>query len=104
MSYTVSFHPEVERNYTDAYGWYEDKQPGMGEKFIKAVRKKVEETAHHAETFESNDHATFRETLVDFFPYRIIFRLYENEREIFISSFQYTLEKKIRKKNKENTV
>ena len=40
MSFTYRFHPDTEKDYSEAYEWYEEKLSGLGERFIKAVRKK----------------------------------------------------------------
>lgn len=40
MSYTCLFHLLTQQDYDEAY---EDKQKGLGERFVKAVRKKIEE-------------------------------------------------------------
>jgi hypothetical protein len=40
MGYKYRLHPEADKDYTDAYAWYEYQQNGLGEKFIIAVRKK----------------------------------------------------------------
>jgi hypothetical protein len=53
MSYTYRLHPLTKQDYDEAYEWYEDKQKGLGERFLKAVRKKIEEiiyisSIHHS--------------------------------------------------------
>ena len=49
MSYTYRLHPLTKQDYDEAYEWYEDKQKGLGERFLKAVRKKIEEIVLHPE-------------------------------------------------------
>jgi len=36
MSYSYKFHPLTKKDYNEAYEWYEDKQKGLGERFLKA--------------------------------------------------------------------
>jgi plasmid stabilization system protein ParE len=47
MSYTYRFHPLAKKDYDETYAWYEDKQNGLGERFLKAVRSKIEEIVLH---------------------------------------------------------
>ncbi|MBI3235037.1 MAG: type II toxin-antitoxin system RelE/ParE family toxin [Bacteroidetes bacterium] len=62
MSYTYRLHPLIRQDYDEAYAWYEDKQKGLGERFIKAVRQKIEEIAVHPEVYgsRSNKHSVKR--------------------------------------------
>jgi hypothetical protein len=43
MNYTCRFHPLTKQDYDEAYEWYEDRQKGLGERFLEAVRNKIEE-------------------------------------------------------------
>ena len=43
MNYSYQLHPLVKKDYDEAYEWYEEKQKGLGERFIKEVRKKIDE-------------------------------------------------------------
>ena len=43
MKYIVSFHPLVEKEYTEAVEWYEKQQKGLGNRFIEAVGLKMNE-------------------------------------------------------------
>lgn len=37
MSYQLVFHPEADREYVEAYQWYEKEQKGLGARFEKMV-------------------------------------------------------------------
>jgi len=47
MNYTCRFHPLTKQDYDEAYEWYEDRQKGLGERFLEAVRNKIEEILLH---------------------------------------------------------
>jgi plasmid stabilization system protein ParE len=34
--------PRAERDIQSAYDWYESQEPGLGERFLQAVRKRLE--------------------------------------------------------------
>jgi hypothetical protein len=69
MSYTYRFHPLAKQDYDEACAWYEDKQKGLGERFLKAVGLKIEEIVLHPEVYGSKGNKKFREAAVIFFPY-----------------------------------
>lgn len=75
MSYSFHLHPNVSKDYNEAYEWYEDKQKGLGERFIKAVRIKIEEILLHPEMFGSKGNKRFRAATVDFFPYLVVYKI-----------------------------
>ncbi len=100
MNYTYLMHPLVKRDYDDAYRWYEDKQKGLGERFIQAVRIKIEKIAMHPEIYGRRDNKKFREARVDIFPYLIVYKINKGKKEIYISSIHHMRKhprKKIRK-------
>jgi plasmid stabilization system protein ParE len=90
MSYSYLLHPLAVEDYKEAYAWYEERQPGLGERFIKAVRFKVDEIVQHPETYGSRDRKMFREAQLDFFPYLIVYKIHKRKREIFIASIHHT--------------
>ncbi len=90
MSYTYRLHPSATQDYYEAFIWYEEQQKGLGEKFIKAVRQKIEAIAFRPEAYGSRNNRRFREARVDFFPYLIVFKIRKKTKEIFISSIHHT--------------
>jgi len=100
MSFVCGFHPDIEKDYSQAYEWYEDKLAGLGERFIKAVRRKIEQIAEHPQAFGRRADKTYREAQVDFFPYLIIYKVYKAQNEIFICSIHHTKKQPRRKYRK----
>lgn len=90
MGYTVRFHPLVRQDYSDAYVWYEEKQKGLGERFLQSVRLKIEEISKQPQTYGSRSRKVFREAQVDFFPYLIVFKINKSTKEIFVASVHHT--------------
>ena len=90
MSYTYYLHSLAVKDFSDGYAWYEDKQAGLGEKFIKAVRNKIDEITLNPEIYGSRSRKIYREAKVDFFPYLIVYKLRTRKKEIFISALHNT--------------
>ncbi len=90
MSYTYWLHPLTKQDYYEAYEWYEDKQKGLGERFILAVRNKIAEIVVRPKVYGSRGNKKFREAEVDVFPYLIIYKINVRKKEIYISSIHHT--------------
>lgn len=82
MSYALRIHLLTRQDYYEAYHWYEDKQKGLGERFIHAVRKKIEEIVMHPEVYGSRSNKRFREAEVDVFPYIIVYKINKLKRNL----------------------
>jgi len=90
MSYTYHLHPLAVEDYTEAYAYYEGKQTGLGERFLKAVRFKIEDIVQQPENYGSRDKKQYREVKVDYFPYLIIYKIHKRKRTIHIGSIHHT--------------
>ena len=89
MSYICILHPKTEEDYIDAYEWYENKLEGLGEKFVAAVRNKIEEIISNPQTFGSKSNVSFREAAVDGFPFLIVYKLDKGKKEILIGAIHH---------------
>jgi plasmid stabilization system protein ParE len=89
MSYSCRFHPFTKQDYDEAYAWYEDKQKGLGERFLTTVRKKIEEIVLNPEVYGSKGNKKFREAEVDVFPYLLVYKINKRKKEIYISSVHH---------------
>jgi len=45
VGFAYQLHSEAVMEYANAYEWYERRQKGLGEKFIKAVDTRIEQYA-----------------------------------------------------------
>jgi plasmid stabilization system protein ParE len=89
MIYLLKLHPLIQQDFNEAYGWYEDKQKGLGDRFLKAVRGKMEQIIVRPQVFGSRGNKGFREAKIEFFPYHIVYKINERKREIYISSIHH---------------
>ena len=90
MSWQFRFHPLAKDEYKSAYAWYEDQQSGLGERFGKAIRQKLQQISNQPEAFGSRANKKFREATVEFFPFLVIFKIKKRSQEIFISAIHHT--------------
>ena len=89
-NHELYLHPLTQQDYDEAYTWYEDKQKGLGERFVKAVRKKIEEIILYPEVYGGRSSKKFREAQVEFFPYLIVYKMNKLTKVIYISSIHHT--------------
>lgn len=81
MSCQIIFHPEAEKEYIEAYHWYENERKGLGGYFEKMVDLKLNQILQipeHYKIVKSN----FREALVDIFPCRIVYKINKRKKAI----------------------
>jgi plasmid stabilization system protein ParE len=66
------FHPEAERELTEAAEWYEERKSGLGADLVTSVRMKIEEILVAPERWPSV--RGVRRALLSRFPYAIVYR------------------------------
>jgi plasmid stabilization system protein ParE len=69
--------PEAEQDITDAYAWYEERRPGLGEEFLSCVDACLEAIRRTPE-MHAVVHENYRRGLVRRFPY-VVFYEYARE-------------------------
>lgn len=84
-----------------SYTRYESQQEGLGERFIKAVRQKIEAIVLQPELYGSRGNKKFREARVKIFPYLIVYKINKRTKEIFIASIHHTKKHPRKKYRKE---
>jgi len=89
MKFSIVIHPGVFKDYEEAYTWYENQAEGLGEKFIAAVRKKLEVIAEKPSAFSSKSKVKYREAKVAGFPFTIVYKVYQHKNEVFVSSVHH---------------
>lgn len=87
--YTAAFHATTATDYNDAYIWYETQQEGLGEKFLAAVRGKLNKILDNPEIFGVKLRPGYHEALVDGFPYSIVYRINKKQKIVFINSIHH---------------
>jgi len=90
MSYTYQVHPLVGKDFEEGYAWYVEKQKGLGERFIKAVERKIKQILQNPEVYGRKSSKLFREAEVETFPYLVIYKMSKLKREIYITSILHT--------------
>lgn len=83
MSYQLIFHPEAEKEYLEAYQWYEQEKKGLGERFEKMVEQRLQQILLNPENYGISK-TYYRETSTNIFPYTIVYKPNKKKKLIYI--------------------
>jgi plasmid stabilization system protein ParE len=64
--------PQAERDIQSAHGWYESQEPGLGERFLEAVQKRLEAIRDFPESCPII-YRDVRRAVVSRFPYLVFY-------------------------------
>jgi plasmid stabilization system protein ParE len=80
--------PKAQKEILEAFKWYEEEQPGLGDRFANEVRKKI------ALILENPLHyplkGKYREIKIEVFPFLIIYKYNEPTNTIIVVSVFHT--------------
>ncbi len=87
MAVELLIAPEAQRDIEEAYSWYEDRRPGLGEEFLSCVEACVNMICRIPEAC-MKVHDEYRRALVRRFPYAVFYEYMEGK--IFLYSIFHT--------------
>lgn len=76
MAAKLILAPEAELDVTEAYNWYEERRPGLGEEYLSCVDACIQRICRNPETFVKV-HQDYRRAMVRRFPYVIFYEFDE---------------------------
>lgn len=89
MNFIVEFLPRARKELLDSWDWYEDKQPGLGDRFLSDIYKIINLIEQNPERYPERK-KKFREARIDIFPYLIIYQVNKQKKIIAVSSVFHT--------------
>jgi len=72
MAAELILAPEAEHDISEAYDWYEQRRPGLGEEFLSCVDACIQRIVRSPDLF-AEVFLEFRRALVRRFPYAIFY-------------------------------
>ena len=72
----VIVRPAAAADIEQAYEWYEQQRPGLGEEFLMAIRSTLDRVVEQPEAFAVIHRATRRALVPQRFPYGLFYRTY----------------------------
>lgn len=81
---------EAEVEFSEAYDWYEEKQPGLGDRFFREVNHYLELVQENPYHYQIRYEGELRVAPTDRFPFLIIFWIDEINQKIYVTSIFHT--------------
>src|SRR4051812_18569155 len=72
MAAELILAPDAEQDVSEAYDWYEQRRPGLGEEFLSCVDACIQRICRSSESF-ARIHEEYRRALIRRFPYVIFY-------------------------------
>ena len=88
MAYTVEMSPKAEKELYKAWTWYEEEQPGLGDRFQMEFFRKIGLIQNNPLHYPLKK--GLREAITDTFPYLLVYKVSERQRMILIVSVFHT--------------
>lgn len=78
MSLPIRFRPEARAELVDAWSWYEEQRPGLGDELAACVEAAIAKAAREPEAY-ARVHDDVRRVLVRRFPYGVFYVVEDGE-------------------------
>lgn len=72
MAAELIIAPEAEQDIGEAYRWYEDRRPGLGDEFLSCVDACIQQICRMPE-LHAKAHEEYRRALIRRFPYAVFY-------------------------------
>ncbi len=99
MRYSLILIEQAHEEYIEAYKWYEIKQIGLGERFMKCVEERISQIKEHPEYFGKR-YSIYREAKVRDFPYMIVYEVHKRKKIILVNSIYHSKRNPLKKYRK----
>jgi plasmid stabilization system protein ParE len=76
MSKSLIILPQAEKDIEEAYDWYQERELGLGEEFLRCIDASIQTIARNPEIYVFA-HEKYRRALVRRFPYAIFYEYFE---------------------------
>ena len=88
-AYTTIFSTRAQRELAETWEWYEERQMGLGDRFVNEVTSRIQKIEENPEGYPTR-YKNYKEAPVPVFPYLIIYRVSKRKKSIRIVSVFHT--------------
>jgi plasmid stabilization system protein ParE len=74
MSYNALLLAKARKELANSWSWYEERQPGLGDRFVKTVLEKITQIEKTPNRYPKRTRQ-YHEAIVPIFPFLIIYRI-----------------------------
>ena len=79
----------AQKEIKQAWDWYEDRQRGLGDRFLKEVIDRIQKIERYPERFPLR-YKNYRETPLRIFPFLIIYRINKKKKSVRLVAVFHT--------------
>lgn len=83
MDDKIVFSSSIEAEMQESCNWYEEKQLGLGERFIDVIENSIFAISQYPEAFPIRANS-FREYVVPKFPYILVYEIVKDKNLIYV--------------------
>ena len=87
--YTSVLSSRAQKEIAQAWEWYEDRQRGLGDRFLKEVVSRLKKIEQSPDKYPTR-FKTYKEATIPIFPYLVVFRIARKSKSIRIVSVFHT--------------
>lgn len=80
---------KAQKEISKAWEWYEDRQRGLGDRFLKELKNRISLIEQNPDRYPSR-YKSFKETSIPVFPFLIIYRISKKKKVVRIVSVFHT--------------
>lgn len=88
-SYSIIVSSRAQKELAESWNWYEDRLPGLGDKFVNEVLKCTRQIEENPDRFPTK-YKSYKEAQVKTFPFLVIYRITRKTSSIRVVSVFHT--------------
>ncbi|HVZ98329.1 MAG TPA: type II toxin-antitoxin system RelE/ParE family toxin [Chitinophagaceae bacterium] len=90
MPFPYRLHEEAYKEFIEAYAWYEERQSGLGDRFMNSVENKLKQISNNPGYYSKKYGTNFRQAKIDDFPYLIVYEFFKRKGIIHIAAIYHS--------------
>lgn len=87
--YSATYSSRAQKEIAKAWEWYEDRQQGLGDRFINELTRRVQLLEQNPNRYPTR-YKSYKETPVPVFPFLIIYRINKRKKSVRVVSVFHT--------------
>jgi plasmid stabilization system protein ParE len=88
-AYKIILSTRAQQEIETSWKWYEERQQKLGDRFVEEVIKRLKKIEQHPERYPYK-HKAYRETMIEVFPFSIIYRINKKKKLVQVVSVFHT--------------
>lgn len=87
--YSSTLSSRAQKEIAESWEWYEERQQGLGDRFFGEVMSRIHQIEQNPKRYP-NRNKTYKETIIETFPFLIIYKINKEKKQIQVLSVFHT--------------